>query len=109
LLRHYVQHTISAELCITPSLTDRAFYPMPCEIENHISKAKKALQLSKLEQENLKAEIKERKKSSPSSSHYFRPCIKKHDMKDSHDKQSTASDNIEAQPSTSSDDHFSSE
>ena len=51
MLRNYVQHTISTELNLTPSVTDRSFYPMPCDIRNHISKAKKALELSKLDQE----------------------------------------------------------
>ena len=59
LLWHYVQHTIPVELNLTPSLTDRAFYPMPCDIRNHISKAKKALELSKLDQENLRLKIED--------------------------------------------------
>lgn len=108
ILRHYVQHTVSVELNIAPSLSNRAFYPMPCDIENHVSKAKKALQLSKLDQENLRLKIEEWRKSSPSSSHYFRPYIKKQDVNDG---QSTAmtSSNTEAQPNTSNDDHFASE
>ena len=50
---------ISTELNLIPSLTDRSFYPMPCDIRNHISKAKKALELSKVDQENLKLKIEE--------------------------------------------------
>ena len=81
MLWNYVQHTISTELNLTPSVTDRSFYPMPCDIRNHISKAKKALELSKLDQENLKLKIEDWKRSSPSSNHFFRPYIKKSDLK----------------------------
>ena len=53
---------------------------MPCDIRNHISKAKKALELSKVDQENLKLKIEEWKRSSPTSNHFFRPYIKKSDI-----------------------------
>ena len=53
ILRHYVQHNISVEHNLNPLPTDRVFYPMPCDIKNHICKTKKALELSKLDQENL--------------------------------------------------------
>ena len=75
LLKNYVQQTISTELNLIPSLSDRSFYPMPCDIRNHISKAKKALELSKVDQENLRLKIEEWKKSSPSNYHFFRPYI----------------------------------
>ena len=32
LLQHYARYTIPVELNLTPSLIDRAFYPMPCII-----------------------------------------------------------------------------
>lgn len=43
MLRNYVKHTVSVQLGISPSHTDRSFYPMPCDIRNHVSKAKRAL------------------------------------------------------------------
>ena len=81
ILRHYVQHNISVEHNLNPLPTDRAFYPMPCDIKNHICKTKKALELSKLDQENLRLKMKEWKQSSPSSNFYFRPYVKKDDNK----------------------------
>lgn len=39
--------------------------------------AKHALELSKLDQENLRLKIEAWQKASPQSSHYFRPYIKK--------------------------------
>ena len=52
ILRYYVQHDLSAEQHFNPVSTDRAFYPMLYDIKNHICMAKKALELSKLDQEN---------------------------------------------------------
>jgi len=71
MLRNYVKHTVSVQLSISPSHTDKSFYPMPCDIRNHVSKAKRALQLSKLDQENLKLKIEEWQKSTPSSNHFL--------------------------------------
>ena len=93
LLRNYVQQTISTELSLTPSLTDRSFYPMPCDIRNHISKAKKALELSKVDQENLKLKIEEWKRSSPSSNHFFRPYIRKSDFENENQSGSERAQN----------------
>ena len=51
LLKHYVKH----ELCkdSPPDLNDRAYFPMDVNLKNHISMAKRGLQLSCLDQENL--------------------------------------------------------
>ena len=56
-----------------PCKTDRAYYPTVTDINNHVTKAKSALQLSKLDQQNLHLEIQEWKKSNPDANHYFRP------------------------------------
>ncbi len=53
---------------------------MPCDIKNHICKAKRALELSKIDQENLRLKVEEWKKSSPSSSHFFRPYVQAEDQ-----------------------------
>ena len=74
-LNHYVKHTLPIEHNITPISTDRAFYPLPNDIKNHVGNAKRALELSKLDQENLRLKI-ESWKDSPESFHYFRPYIK---------------------------------
>ena len=51
----------------------RAYYPTLDDIRNHISKAKKALQLSVIDQENALKKIEQWSSLSPSSHHYFRP------------------------------------
>ena len=56
-----------------PCKTDRAYYPTVTDINNHVTKAKSALQLSKLDQQNLHLKIQEWKKSNPDANHYFRP------------------------------------
>ena len=99
MLRNYVKHTVSVQLSISPSHTDRSFYPMPCDIRNHVSKAKRALQLSKLDQENLKLKIEEWQKSAPSSNHFFRPYIKKSDMQVDQDGQTSSSDHVQSSAS----------
>jgi len=40
MLRNYLKHTDAVQLSISPSHTDRSFYPMPCDIQNHVSKVK---------------------------------------------------------------------
>ena len=74
----YVQHDLSAEQHFNPVSTDRTFYPMLCDIKNHICKAKKALELTKLDQENLrlKMDSEDWKQSFPSSNFYFRLYVK---------------------------------
>ena len=64
-------------IIITPIPTDRAFYPLPNDIKNHVGNAKRALELSKLDQENLRLKIEAWQKDSPESTHYFRPYVKK--------------------------------
>ena len=76
-LNHYVKHTLPNEHNIRPIPTDRAFYPLPNDIKNHVGNAKRALELSKLDQENLRLKIEEWQKDCPESTHYFRPYVKK--------------------------------
>ena len=80
-LNYYVKHNLPQELGITPLSTDRAFYPMPRDIKNHIGNAKSLLELSKLDQENLHLKIEEWKKVS-TTKHYLRLYIRqtKHDL-----------------------------
>ena len=70
-LKHYTTHF----LCTTqkPELTDRAYFPTSIDIRNHIYKAEKACQLSKLDQENLNLKIRAWQKDHPQSNYYFRP------------------------------------
>ena len=76
---------------ITPNPTDRAFYPLPTDIKNHVGNAKRALDLSKLDQENLRLKI-EAWKELPESCHYFRPYISEQSDKQSPQMPSTKSE-----------------
>ena len=60
-LKHYmyVDNHLSKELGRKPLAGERAFYPHNDDIRNHISKAKRALELSKYDQENLRLKIEE--------------------------------------------------
>ena len=54
---------------------DRAYYPIIADIQNHIYTAKKGMDFSKLDQENLQKKIQQWDKDLPSSTQYFRPYI----------------------------------
>lgn len=70
-LKHYNVNTV---LCAKnpPDPDDQAYHPTPHDLQNHIYKAKRALQLSKLDQHNLRLKIDEWK-TDHNSSFYFRP------------------------------------
>ena len=76
-LKHYVKYTLPNEQNITPDPSDRAFYPLPNDIKNHVTNAKRALEMSKLDQENLHLKIEAWQQDSPEFTHYLRPYIKK--------------------------------
>ena len=71
-LKHYVDNYLSKEMGRKPLAGDRTFYPHNEDIRNHVSKAKRALELSKYDQENLRLKIEEWK-NNPHSSFFFRP------------------------------------
>ena len=73
ILRHHVNKCLSKELGVTPHINDRAFFPSPTDIRNHIHNAKKALELSK---ENLRLKLEEWKLSNANMKSYFRPYTK---------------------------------
>ena len=56
-LRWYVQHDVAKEIGVTPKTTDRSLYPTDNDIRNHIHIAKRAIDLSKLDQENLQLKL----------------------------------------------------
>lgn len=76
-LNFYVKHSLPKEQNITPLPHDRAFYPLPNDIKNHVVNAKRALEMSKLDQENLRLKIEAWQNDSPESTHFFRPYVKK--------------------------------
>ena len=70
-LRHYALHVLCPEQ--KPSETDRAYYPTAGDVRNHIYKAQRACQLSKIDQENLQLKIKQWQKDTPDTKFHFRP------------------------------------
>ena len=88
LLKHHVKHY----MCVgnLPDPNDRAYYPSLDDIRNHVAKAKRALQLSVVDQENVQKLIEQQQKLSPDSRTHFRPykCAKS-------DKDSQANDKFE--------------
>ena len=69
-LKEYVNTTMRDNL---PCSTDRPYYSTVTDINNHVTKAKSTLQLSKLDQQNLYLKVQEWKKANPESNHFFRP------------------------------------
>lgn len=74
-LDHYVKH----DLCRSspPDIDDRAYHPSTRDIKNHIYCAKSKIQLSKIDQENLRLKINQWRVTSPSTMFYYRPFKKK--------------------------------
>ena len=110
-LNHYVKYTLPKEHNITPNPSDRAFYPLPNDIKNHVGNAKRVLEMSKLDQENLRLKIEAWQRDSPGSSHYFRPYIKKnkeetHSFKQHHTKESECISGVFVGSTGSEDDWF---
>ena len=71
LLKHHVDHYMCAGNL--PDPYDRAYYPCLDDVKNHIAKAKRALQLSVVDQENAVKLIAKQQEASPDSKNYFRP------------------------------------
>ena len=74
LLKNYTNTDISKELGFRPQVHDRAFNPSIVDIKNYVYQAKKALELSKMDQENLRLKI-EQWKSDSNSNFFFRPYV----------------------------------
>ena len=73
-LRYFVVNTLSKELGYIPQPNDRAMYPTDIDIHNHIHLARRALDLSKFDQENVRLKI-EQWSADTHSQFYFRPLI----------------------------------
>ena len=54
IIKHYSDNELMKELGFKPNEYDPAFYPDVTDIKNHVYKAKRALELSKIDQENLR-------------------------------------------------------
>ena len=73
LLRHYVMHDLCRDS--PPNPNDRAYFPIDNDLKNHVYMAKRALQLSCLDQESLRLKIDQWKISDPESTHFFQPYL----------------------------------
>ena len=75
MLRHYVLHDLCKDQ--PPNPEDKAYFPFEHDIQNHIQIAKRALQLSCLDHENVQLKIEQWKSLYPDDTHFFRPYIQK--------------------------------
>ena len=85
-LKYYVDNFLCKEIGQKPHPHDRAFYPLKQDIMNHISMAKRAIDLSTFDQENLRMKVEQWRKDNPMSSFYFRPFGKNTTTNESCDK-----------------------
>jgi len=68
-LNHYVNTVLCAEN--PPDPPDPPDHPADCDLKNHIYKAKRALELSKLDQHNFKLKLQEWESSHPDLTFYL--------------------------------------
>ena len=83
LLRHYTRNTLAKHLGIQVTPNNRALFPTDIDVRNHVATAKKALEFSKLDQENLRLKVDSWEKASPDTKFFFRPYIKSSSKGDS--------------------------
>ena len=76
ILHHYVKNNLVKQIGIELTISNRALFPTDIDIRNHIATAKRVLELSKLDQENLRLKIMKWQESYKNSKYFFRPYIK---------------------------------
>ena len=76
-IRSLVRHYVPKDLCKNnpPDCNDRAYFPTDTDLKNHIYMAKWAMQLSCLDQENIKLKLENWKAIDLESNHFFRPYL----------------------------------
>ena len=72
-INYFVKNRLPIGHGIIPLPSDRAFYPLPVHFRNHVGIMKSALELSKIDKENLQLKVEDWKKGIPQHFHYFRP------------------------------------
>ena len=92
-LRWYVQHELTKQVGEAPNLSDRSLYPTDSDIRNHVHIAKKSMEFSKLDQEQLQFKLKKWKTEMPSQHTFYRPYI---EAKGDIERQNTLSATNEA-------------
>ena len=78
-VRSILRHYVLKDLCKNnpPDCNDRAYFPTDTDLRNHIYMTKRAMQLSCLDQENIKLKLENWKAIDPESNHFFRPYLLK--------------------------------
>lgn len=76
-LKFYASTILSTQLGVEFSKQNRAFFPTSVDIRNHIYAAKKSLELSKLDQENVALKIEGYKRADPKLCVFFALSPKK--------------------------------
>ena len=85
-VKYFVDNYLCKEIQHKPNPHDRAFYTLKQDIINHIGMAKRAIDLSKFDQKNLRIKVEQWKKENEISSFYYRPLGKKTTSTESTDK-----------------------
>ena len=80
ILRYYTNNELVKELGFAPNEHDRAFHPDISDIKNHVHKAKRALELSKIDQENLRLKVNKWQSSDPDNKFSFVHILRKVNM-----------------------------
>ena len=74
-LRFFVTNTLCKELGYQAKQSDHALYPTTTDIRNHVYSAKKALEFSKLDQENTRLKIDQWQSTNSEASYFFWPFV----------------------------------
>ena len=96
-LRFYANTILANQLGIKLSKQNRAFFPTSIDIRNHIYTAKKMLELSKLDQDNVRQMIEQYKQDDLTSSFFFRPLIKQETETEERVEQTSITPNLDEQ------------
>ena len=96
-LRFYANTILTNQLGMIFSKQNCAFFPTSIDIRNHIYTAKKMLELSKLDQDNVRQMIEQYKQDDPTSSFFFRPLIKQEAENEERAEQTSITPNLDEQ------------
>ena len=96
-LNFYATNVLAPQLGITLSKQNRAFFPTSTDVCNYIYIAKKALEWSKIDQENVRLKIEQFQKHDSTSSFFFRPYIQQQADTQPDSSESTQTSSVKVQ------------
>ena len=79
MIKHYTNNELAKELGFKRSENDRTFYPDITDVKNHVYKAKRALELSKIDQENLRLKVNAWAATDTENNFFLRPYMEASD------------------------------